>query len=360
MRILLLGEYSGLQNQLKAGLVALGHEVTLAASNDFWKKLPVDLSLGHGSNLYSYKLRQLLLPIININRLTNYDVVHLVSFYSIPRLPYLNYLFVKFLKKNNKVVTLSGAGDEPFFVKYSTETMRYSPIPTYESIDLKKPYYMRKKNHLVWFEKSLKFVDRIIPIMYEYYSTFKRAGYIDILENPIPIPIDLSARQNKIALRSEGKKLVFFHGLNRPGFKGSHIVNDAFVAAAKEFSSSASFHIDGNLPFEQYRNLIDKTNIMVDQLFSYSLAMNALFSMAQGKVVLGGNEPESRVLYNNESPPVFNVLPDAAALLETIREVISRKNEIPEMSQASIEFVKKHHDALKVASRYVDIWQKLL
>jgi len=358
MKILLLGEYSGLQNQLKAGLLMQGHDVTLAASNDFWKNLPVDLSLGHGKSIYTYKLRQLLLPILNLHKLKNYDVVHLVNFYIVPRFPYLNYLLIKFLKNNNKVVTLSGAGDEPFFVRHSTETMRYSPIPPYEKIDLKKGYYMRGGSHYDWFERSLKYIDRVIPIMYEYYSTFEKAGYQNILEKPVPIPIDTS-RKNRIRNLASNDKIVFFHGLNRPGFKGSNIVQDAFVAAKKIYSDVADFHIEGNLPFDQYRDLLDKTDIVVDQLYSYSLGMNGLFSMAQGKIVLGGNEPESRIIYNGESPPVFNVLPDAGNLLEVIEHLIAKRTEISSLSQQSMDFVSKHHDALKVASRYIEIWQKL-
>ena len=34
MKVLLLGEYSGLHNTLKTGLVALGHQVTLVGDGD--------------------------------------------------------------------------------------------------------------------------------------------------------------------------------------------------------------------------------------------------------------------------------------------------------------------------------------
>jgi len=144
MKILLIGEYSGLHKELKQALVSLGHEVTLAAACDFWKKFDVDISLGYGDSIYSYKLRQLVLPLVKLKKFAGYDVVHVINFYVIPRLPILNLYMIRFLKEHNKVVTVSGSGDDPFFVKFSDKTMRYSPIPTHERYDRGKPYYMRK------------------------------------------------------------------------------------------------------------------------------------------------------------------------------------------------------------------------
>ena len=42
MRILLVGEYSGLFNCLKDGLIALGHEVFLASDGDAYRDYPSD------------------------------------------------------------------------------------------------------------------------------------------------------------------------------------------------------------------------------------------------------------------------------------------------------------------------------
>ena len=39
MRILLLGEYSGVHYNLSVGLKALGHDVTLASGGDYWKAI---------------------------------------------------------------------------------------------------------------------------------------------------------------------------------------------------------------------------------------------------------------------------------------------------------------------------------
>ena len=40
MKILLLGEYSGVHSTLAEGLRGLGHRVTVASNGDFWKDYP--------------------------------------------------------------------------------------------------------------------------------------------------------------------------------------------------------------------------------------------------------------------------------------------------------------------------------
>jgi hypothetical protein len=357
MKILLIGEFSGLQNELKSGLLHLGHEVTLAAASDFYKKYPADINLGYGDNIYSYKLRQLIYPFLNLRNFANYDVVHIVNFYTIPRLLGLNIFLMKYLKKNNGILTLSGAGDDPFFVKFSEKTMRYSPIPWDEKIDRSgKLHYMRDSNHLLAMHECMKIVDQVIPIMFEYYSTFIEAGYSLKTTKPIPIPININKHKTSFSLSD---KLVFFHGLNRPGFKGTFLIKEAFERLEKNYPNDVECIIDGKMAFEDYIKVISKTNVSVDQVFSYSLAMNALYSMAQGKIVCGGAEKESSILYNGELPPVFNLQPNSNEIYNTFIRVLEQKNDLINISNSSRLFVENYHNGLKVAQQYVDCWNSI-
>ncbi|MEA5669846.1 hypothetical protein VA602_00670 [Pseudomonas sp. MH2] len=359
MKILLIGEYSGLHKELKSALVALGHDVTLAAASDFWKKFDADINLGYGSNIYSYKARQLALPFLKINQFKGYDVVHLINFYTVPRLPYLNLWFIRYLKKHNSIVTLSGSGDDPFFVKYSEETMRYSPIPWHEKYDRGQPYYMRAQSHLAAMRACMQYIDGVIPIMYEYYSTFCAAGYAGKVAKPIPIPID-TQRISYAETQAGDGKLVFFHGLNRPGFKGTFLVEKSFETLKLKYPNDVECMIEGRMAFDKYMNVLSRTHISVDQVFSYSLAMNALYSMAQGKVVAGGAEAESSILYHGLVPPVYNLLPDERALTATLEQILEERGSITERSRASREFVEKYHAPSLVGEQYINYWNSLL
>lgn len=357
MKILLIGEFSGLQNELKNGLLNLGHEVTLAAASDFYKKYPADINLGYGKSIYSYKLRQLIYPFLNLKKFTGYDVVHVVNFYMVPRLVGLNIFLLNYLKRNNGILTLSGAGDDPFFVNFSEKTMRYSPIPWDEKIDRGgKLHYMRDGSHLLAMHECMKIVDRVIPIMFEYYSTFVEAGYASKTSKPIPIPINVKKYE---ASYSVSDRLVFFHGLNRSGFKGTFLIKEAFEKLRENYPNDVECIIDGKMSFQDYIKVLSRTNVSVDQVFSYSLAMNALYSMAQGKVVCGGAEKESTILYNGELPPVFNLQPSSDEIYNTLTDVLEQKNNLIEISNASRLFVEDYHDALKVAQKYVDCWNSI-
>lgn len=357
MKILLIGEFSGLQNELKNGLLHLGHEVTLAAASDFYKKYPADINLGYGDNIYSYKLRQLIYPFLNLKKFTGYDVVHLVNFYTIPRLVWLNIFLLNYLKRNNGILTLSGAGDDPFFVGLSEKTMRYSPITWDEKIDRGgKLHYMRGDSHLLAMHECMKIVDHVIPIMFEYYSTFVEAGYSRKTSRPIPIPINVKKYE---ASYSVSDKLVFFHGLNRPGFKGTFLIKEAFERLGANYPNDVECIIDGKMSFEDYIKVLSRTNVSVDQVFSYSLAMNALYSMAQGKVVCGGAEKESSILYGGELPPVFNLQPSSDEIYNTFIDVLEQRNNLIEISNSSRLFVENYHDGLKVAQQYVDCWSSI-
>lgn len=357
MKILLLGEFSGLNNELKNALIECGHNVTLAASNDFFKAYPTDINLGYGSNLYSYKIRQLLLPFLNLKKLTGHDVVHVINFYIVPRFSLLNLFLIKFLKENNGIVTLAGAGDDPFFVKHSESTMRYSPIPSHELYDRSgKPYYMRKESHINTMHNYMDSVDGVIPIMYEYYSTFCAAGYSEKTYKPIPIPIDcnkISFKEN--ALRNN--KVVFFHGLNRRGFKGTFLIEKCFEEFSQKYPKDVECIIDGNMPFDKYMEFMSKMNVTLDQVFSYSLSMNSLYSMAQGKIVCGGAEQESSILYSGALPPVRNLTPNHEQIMGVLEEILANKQLIKDKSEESRIFVEKYHAPSLVAEKYISYWE---
>jgi|GEM_PF-708373 len=359
MKVLLIGEYSGLHTELKNALSQAGCEVKLAAATDFWKKIDTaDINLGYGSNILTYNLRRFLFPLLKLKQFTGYDVVHLVNFYTLPLSPNLNKYFIKFLKRNNNIVTLSGAGDDPFFVKYSENTMRYSPIPSHEKIDRGREYYMRRQIHLLNMEEASEIVDGIIPIMFEYYSTFSAAGYKHKTTTPIPIPIDIEKIKFTESKFNDGR-ITFFHGLNRPGFKGTFLIEECFKRLEEKYPSQVKCIIDGRMTFEKYMKFIQRINIAVDQVYSYSLAMNALYSMAQGKIVAGGLEKESSILYQGRIPPGYNLVPNVKSMMKTFENIIEDRENLIEKSYASRSFIAKYHQPAYVAQEYIRYWKSL-
>ena len=87
--------------------------------------------------------------------------------------------------------------------------------------------------------------------------------------------------------------------------------------------------------------------------------MNALLAMAKGIIVVGGGEEENyEILGEKELRPIINVLPNEDSVYNALKDIALHKERIPLLSQQSVEYIKKYHDSVKVAQRYLDFWNR--
>ncbi|MBQ4767924.1 glycosyltransferase [Pectobacterium versatile] len=354
MKILLLGEYSGLHNNLKNGLQELGHDVTLAASGDGFKNFPVDVSFDSLKKGYLGKFERLLKMYFNTRGLVGFDVVQIINpvLFS-PRFNF-NSMILNYIIKNNGQTSLLGAGCDSLFWKKARTVLPYGPF------DDTLKYDFNSKVHPLWdnndvFEWNLELarrVDHIIPIMYEY-----RIGYegFDNVRRCIPIPMNVKKISYKDNLVKN--KLFVFHGLNRYGFKGTRVVENAFNILKERYSNDVEVLIEGKMAINDYLLLMEKTNIIIDQVYSHSCGMNAIYALAMGKIVLGGAEPESLDALGFDSTPVFNIKPTPDSIVENIESLLERRNEIRDLGLKARLFVEKNHNYISVAEKYLDTWR---
>lgn len=82
--------------------------------------------------------------------------------------------------------------------------------------------------------------------------------------------------------------------------------------------------------------------------------------MSKGIINIGGGEPENYdILGETELRPIVNVLPTYESCYEEIERLVLHPERIPLLKQQSVEYVKKHHDYLKVAQQYLDFYHTL-
>lgn len=113
-----------------------------------------------------------------------------------------------------------------------------------------------------------------------------------------------------------------------------------------------------NVPFEEYKRLMTDSDVILDQLYSYTPAMNALEAMARGLVVVGGGEPENyEILHENELRPIVNVEPNEVSVFNQLCNLIEHRKDIPCMKKQSQLYIARHHDHIKVAQQYLDFWK---
>jgi hypothetical protein len=208
--------------------------------------------------------------------------------------------------------------------------------------------------NITWNKELTTLVEGVIPVMYEYTLGYEN---INNLRSCIPLPINCSSV--RFFENKSTEKLVIFHGLNRYGFKGTRHVEKAFKYLSKKYPNDLECIISGGMALSDYLNLMRTVDVVVDQTYSYSCGMNALYALAMGKIVLGGAEPESLKAYGVESSPVINIKPDFQDIVVNVERLLAQRSRIPELSCQSRKFVENVHDCRIVAKKYLKSWFNL-
>jgi glycosyltransferase involved in cell wall biosynthesis len=114
-----------------------------------------------------------------------------------------------------------------------------------------------------------------------------------------------------------------------------------------------------NIPFEQYVELMNGSDAILDQLYSYTPSMNPLEAMTKGIICIGGGEPENyAILGEEELRPIVNVQPTYESVRHELEQLVMHLERVPQLREESWQYVKRHHDYLKVARQYEQFYLK--
>lgn len=356
MKILLVGEFSGLNAGLKDGLRVLGHQVTLAAGGDGFKNIPgADRPIypnAHGKSPLS-KIHSYIYYPLTDNTLKGYDIVQAVG----PDLFYrpLGALPYKRLKKNNGRFFISAAGVDYFLYqywknkRYEYDYYMFDDNPQLCALFDGKSVNSKLMNHTCKVVNGM--ADGIIPVVpYEYEAPYQAFSN---LKKPILFPINIDSivyRENQVK-----DKIVFFHGISRPLDKGSNYIKEAMKTIQEKYPSDVECIVVERLPYEEYISVMSRANVIIDQCKSFGYGINASIAMAQGKVVMSGAE-KLDVQSVKVSCPVINIRPSVDQIVFEMEKIIENKNGIQEMGRRSREYVEKNHNYIKIAQEYIDTW----
>ncbi len=373
MKILLVGEYSRLHNSLKEGLTALGHEVTIIGSSDFFKNYPVDIKLNRKYNSgLAKKWKVLLFKLFKINltsenlkkqffshadKLKGYDVVQLINVSPLGVTPKIEKEVVSFLAKNNKKLFLLSCGADYISVKYAfDQKFRYSILSALFLGKVSKEEFAPILKYLRPKFKSLhdfvfKHIEGVIASDMDYHIPMKgHPLYLGLIPNPInleklpylPVPIE--------------DKIIIFHGINRANYykKGSDYFEEALSLLQKKYADKIEIITVENVPYSEYIELYNKAHIVLDQVLGLDQGYNALEAMAKGKVVFTCAEKEFVEYYNLEKPVAINALPDAQAIYKDLENLVLNPLKIAEISKNAREFIEKEHHHIQVAEKYIE------
>ena len=361
MKILLIGEYSNVHATLAEGLRQLGHEVTVLSNGDFWKNYPRDIALDRTPGKWGgikYLIRLLtLLP-----KLRHYDVVQLINPMFLEIKANRIFPIYKYLRSHNKKVFLGAYGMDFYWVNTccKDKPLRYSDFNLGDALRNDKDAIKERKDWLGTDKERLnkyiaKNCDGIIAGLYEYWVCYQSSYPQKTIYIPFPI-----CMPDKVVI-SQHDKLKLFIGINksRNSYKGTDIMLCAAEKVQRKYPDKLEIIKVESVPFKVYQQLMNDCDAILDQLYSYTPAMNALLAMSKGIICIGGGEEECyQLLDENTLRPIVNVLPNQKSVEEAIEHLVLHPEIISQLKSDSIAFIKKHHDYVKVAKQYLELYKK--
>ena len=363
MKILLIGEYSNVHATLAEGLRTLGHQVTVVSNGDFWKDYPRDIDVsrkpGRLGGLWLLAKIYAILP-----RLRGYDVVQLINplFFEVKaeRL----FPIYRYLRKHNKKVFLGGFGMDWYWVHTCTQEkpLRYSDFNFGDTLRTDPEALKYQHDWLGTSKERLNKMiaddcDGIITGLYEYWVCYHPA----FPEKTVYIPYPVKMPTHYATTRAKSSKVVIFIGINRErsAYKGTDIMLRAAMDIRCQYSHKMKLLVAESVPFEEYQQMMEHSDAILDQLYAYTPSMNPLMAMSKGIICIGGGEPENyEILNETELRPIINVEPNYESVYHELEQLVLHPERIPELKRQSVQYIKKHHDFLKVAMLYLDVWSR--
>ena len=391
MRILLLGEYSNVHNTLARGLRALGHEVTVASNGDFWKDYPRDIDLARslthrGTLSFLWRLMKALPD------MRGYDIVQLINPMFLEIKAERLFAVYDYLRRNNGRIIMGAFGMDYYWMhvndtlrplRYSDsnigDTLRHDDMTEALRRDVIGTAKQRLNEHIA------RDCDAIVAGLYEYWATYREADNGQLGEKltfiPFPVeccqtepssmdvkgfaatPSEFTNKESEFENQPTPQPLRIFCGISRKrhAYKGTDIMLRAAQDVQAKYPERVELTVAEGVPFAQYQHMMDTSDCILDQLYAYTPAMNALLAMSKGIIVIGGGEPENYdILGEKDLRPIVNVQPTYESCYTELERLVLHPELIPVLKQQSVEYIRRHHDYMKVAKKYEELYTKLM
>lgn len=374
MKILLIGEYSNVHATLARGLRRRDHDVVVASNGDFWKNYPRDIDLLRrpgrmgGLMLGARLLREL-------PRMRGFDVVQLINPMFIELKASRLFPVYNYLRRHNRAMVLGAFGMDYYWAHECTTTkpLKYSDFNIGDELRLDADALKERADWTGTDKERLNRLiaqdaDHIVTGLYEYDVCYR--PYFPEKTTFIPYPIEMPPLQCPNPRRGSSqeepaprRKIRLFIGISkgRSEYKGTDIMLRAAERVVARNQDKAELVKAEGLPFDEYQRLMDGSDLLLDQLYSYTPAMNALLAMSKGIVCVGGGEPENyEILCEEELRPIINVEPKEESVERALEWIVSNPGELSRLKSESRQYISRHHDYMKVAERYETLYNNIL
>ncbi len=370
MKILLIGDYSNCHSTLAKALNEMGHQAVVASNGNSWMETSRDIDLSRpyrgksGGALLLTKIAAL------SGKLKGFDVVQINNPIFLDLRPErIKRIFDK-LRQRNGSVFLTMMGTDSYYFEMclnDRSALRYNEW----MIEGEPTAYLKANPDKAWQWQNPPLssfcqyvydnIDGVVTALYEYDLSVHRILPSEKIAYA-GIPIDTrSIVPNYIDEAPQTVKLFLGMHSSRKIEKGTDRIYAAADKLAKRYPDRCKLEIVENLPYAEYIRRMRGAHVVLDQLYSYSPATNALLAMAMGLATLSGGEPEYYDFINEHRlHPTINAIPDDEKLYETLEGIVLNPESLISISRQGRELVEKHNDSHVVAQRYLDFWEKRL
>lgn len=364
MKILLMGEYSNVHATLADGLRTLGHEVTVLSDGDSWKNYPRDIDLSRppgrwGGVAYAARLARIL------PRLRGFDVVQLINPMFLELKAHRIAPVYRWLRRHNRRLVLGAFGMDYYWVNENVtrRPLRYSDFNIGDRLRTDEPALRYRADWVGTGKQRLCELvahdcDGIVAGLYEYWACYEPL----FPEKTVFIPFPIRPKTG-VEVGGVPRRLRVFIGVSRhrSAYKGTDVMLRAARAVARKYPDRMELSVAEGVPFARYVEMVQGADVILDQLYSYTPAMNALEAMSRGVVCVGGGEPENyAILGEKVLRPIVNVLPSEESVGRELEALVLHPERVVALKRQGLDYISRHHDYRKVAARYAAFYRRLL
>lgn len=366
MRILLIGEFSGVHWTLAEGLRQLGHEVMVVSNGNFPRNFPRNLDLLQEYNSKCITLKQKLFNAKQVfTKMRGFDVVQWINPWVLDSTLKDQKLLYSLLKKANGAFFLGSFGADAVFVEHClTGKPSYSIYSDYVGQLLPNEVFPHEAGwqnplNVDWNNRMANEATGIIAALPEYYEAYSQSQWAG-KTHFVPLPINTETLPARFARQANTPlKIGMVEQPGRDAVKGWSQMMRLLGALKERMGQNLEVDIAQPMPYVQYLEWLRAQDVLFDQALSHGPGIAALVAMSMGiPSFSGGEEYYYGMLNEPKIRPILNYRPGEEVGLLAEIEALWEMDVYERIAAEGKALVQHHHTALNVAKQYESIYLK--
>jgi hypothetical protein len=366
LKILLIGEFSGVHWTLAEGLRELGHKVTVASLGNPPRNFPRDIDLNQDYTQRAKTFKQKLFNAKQIfTKMSGFDVVQWINPLVLgSTLIEEQKLYAK-LKRANGSFFLGSFGADAVFLEHCIQGKPSYSIYS-EFIGKKLPADIfpyescwQLPNYVDWNIRMANEATGIIAALPEYYEAYSQSQWAG-KTHFVPLPINTETLPARFARQANTPlKIGMVEQPGRDAVKGWSQMMRLLGALKERMGQNLEVDIAQPMPYVQYLEWLRSQDVLFDQALSHGPGIAALVAMSMGiPSFSGGEEYYYGMLNEPKIRPILNYRPGEEVGLLAEIEALCEMDVYERISAEGKALVQHHHTALNVAKQYESIYLK--